>query len=76
MSKRLEGKVAIITGGSAGIGLGIVKFPAMTGNVAFLMKDVVLLAVSIYLLKHDVVRVLGADPVSTMGHAEERVVDA
>src|SRR6201996_3711490 len=33
-------------------------FPAMTGNVPFLMKDVVLLAVSIYLLKQDVVRVL------------------
>jgi uncharacterized membrane protein YkgB len=31
-------------------------FPAMTGNVAFLMKDVVLLAVSVYLLKQDVVR--------------------
>ena len=31
-------------------------FPAMTGNVAFLMKDVVLLAVSINLLKHDVLR--------------------
>jgi uncharacterized membrane protein YkgB len=31
-------------------------FPAMQGNVAFLMKDVVLLAVSIYLLKEDVVR--------------------
>jgi uncharacterized membrane protein YkgB len=31
-------------------------FPAMTGNVAFLMKDVVLLAVSIYLLKQDVLR--------------------
>src|SRR5882724_5268580 len=29
-------------------------FPAMTGNVPFLMKDVVLLAVSIYLLKQDV----------------------
>ena len=28
-------------------------FPAMMGNVAFLMKDVVLLAVSFYLLKHD-----------------------
>jgi uncharacterized membrane protein YkgB len=33
-------------------------FPAMAGNVPFLMKDVVLLAVSIYLLKQDVVRVL------------------
>ena len=29
----------------------------MAGNVLFLMKDVVLLAVSIYLLKQDVVRV-------------------
>jgi uncharacterized membrane protein YkgB len=33
-------------------------FPAMVGNVPFLMKDVVLLAVSIYLLKEDVQRVL------------------
>ena len=32
-------------------------FPAMVGNVPFLMKDVVLLAVSVYLLKEDVVRV-------------------
>jgi uncharacterized membrane protein YkgB len=32
-------------------------FPAMVGNVPFLMKDVVLLAVSIYLLKQDVLRV-------------------
>ena len=31
-------------------------FPAMAGNVPFLMKDVVLLAVSIYLLKQDAVR--------------------
>jgi uncharacterized membrane protein YkgB len=31
-------------------------FPAMKGNVAFLMKDVVLLATSFYLLKQDVVR--------------------
>lgn len=31
-------------------------FPAMAGNVPFLMKDVVLLAVSLYLLKQDVVR--------------------
>jgi uncharacterized membrane protein YkgB len=31
-------------------------FPAMQGNVAFLMKDVVLLAASSYLLKQDVVR--------------------
>jgi hypothetical protein len=31
-------------------------FPAMKGNVAFLRKDVVLLAASFYLLKQDVVR--------------------
>ena len=31
-------------------------FPAMTGNVAFLMKDVVLLAASFNLLKQDLVR--------------------
>jgi uncharacterized membrane protein YkgB len=33
-------------------------FPAMTGNVPFLIKDIVLLAVSVYLLKQDVARVL------------------
>ncbi len=31
-------------------------FPAMKGNVAFTMKDVVFLAVSVYLLKQDVKR--------------------
>ena len=31
-------------------------FPAMAGNVPFLMKDVVLLAVSVYLLRQDVLR--------------------
>jgi uncharacterized membrane protein YkgB len=37
-------------------------FPAMVGNVAFLMKDVVLFAVSVYLLKQDVARAaLSAD---------------
>ena len=33
-------------------------FPAMTERVAFLMKDLVLLAVSFYMLKQDIVRVL------------------
>jgi uncharacterized membrane protein YkgB len=33
-------------------------FPAMTGNVPFLMKDVVLLAVSLYLLKQDTIRLI------------------
>jgi hypothetical protein len=32
----------------------------MTGNVPFLMKDIVLLAVSAYLLRQDVMRVLSA----------------
>jgi uncharacterized membrane protein YkgB len=36
----------------------VAGFPAMTGNVPFLMKDVVLLAVSVYLLKQDVVRLI------------------
>ena len=35
----------------------VAGFPAMSGNVPFLMKDVVLLAVSLYLLKQDLVRV-------------------
>ena len=33
-------------------------FPAMTDQVAFLMKDLVLLAVSLYLLRQDAIRVL------------------
>jgi uncharacterized membrane protein YkgB len=33
-------------------------FPAMAGEVPFLMKDIVLLAVSFYLLKQDLARVL------------------
>lgn len=33
-------------------------FPAMTDQVAFLMKDLVLLAASIYLLRQDAIRVL------------------
>jgi uncharacterized membrane protein YkgB len=32
-------------------------FPAMAGNVPFLMKDVVLFAASVYLLRQDVLRV-------------------
>jgi uncharacterized membrane protein YkgB len=36
----------------------------MVGNVAFLMKDVVLLAVSIYLLKQDVARVAPAPEIA------------
>lgn len=39
-------------------------FPAMTEHVAFLMKDLVLLAVSFYLLKQDVERVAVSGKVS------------
>ena len=35
-------------------------FPAMTEHVAFLMKDIVLFSVSVYLLRQDVTRVLRA----------------
>jgi uncharacterized membrane protein YkgB len=35
-------------------------FPAMVGNGAFLMKDVVLLAASFYLLKQDALRLASA----------------
>jgi hypothetical protein len=34
----------------------------MTGNVPFLMKDVVLFAASLYLLKQDVARVAASTP--------------
>jgi uncharacterized membrane protein YkgB len=47
-------------------------FPAMAGNVPFLMKDVVLLAVSIYLLKQDVARAFEADPSARAALSEPR----
>jgi uncharacterized membrane protein YkgB len=52
-------------------------FPAMTGNIPFLMKDLVLLAVSFYLLKQDVMRVsLAARPLpdrlEQLGRQRER----
>ena len=50
------GTVAIIPFMPDGWDASAGGFPAMTGNVPFLMKDVVLLAASFYLLKHDVGR--------------------
>jgi uncharacterized membrane protein YkgB len=41
-------------------------FPAMAGNVAFLMKDLVLLAVSFYLLKQDLAKVTHAAEIYVM----------
>jgi hypothetical protein len=40
-----------------------VGFPALVGDVAFLMNDLVLLAVSFYLLKQDLVK--AAVPINT-----------
>jgi uncharacterized membrane protein YkgB len=40
-------------------------FPAMTERVAFLMKDLVLLGVSVYLLRQDVIRVSSANAISS-----------
>jgi uncharacterized membrane protein YkgB len=42
-------------------------FPAMTINSAFLLKDLVLLAVSIYLLKQDAQRVLDEEDQNLIG---------
>jgi uncharacterized membrane protein YkgB len=51
-------------------------FPAMKGNVAFLMKDVVLLAASFYLLKQDLVRAArppaGRRPGREVGESHDR----
>src|SRR5260370_35058141 len=46
-------------------------FPAMTGNVPFLMKDVVLLPESFYLFKQDLHRVRLATPISQAGHVQD-----
>ena len=48
-------------------------FPAMTETTAFLMKDLVLLAASFYLLRQDVVRVF-ADEMAAE-HQEEAICD-
>src|SRR5262249_2467717 len=50
-------------------------FPAMKGNVAFLMKDFVLLAVSVYLLKDDVARVVGARGTGAAHPRDRRAVE-
>jgi uncharacterized membrane protein YkgB len=42
-------------------------FPAMVGNVAFLMKDIVLLAASVYLLRQDALEVWDSGERSGVG---------
>src|SRR5437660_12206762 len=51
-------------------------FPAMQGNVAFLMKDVVFLAVSVYLLKQDVARVVDSRDAGAAHAGDRRAVEA
>ena len=48
-------------------------FPAMTLPMGFLMKDVVLLAVSFYLLKQDVRRLASVEPVDDLSKATTMV---
>ena len=43
-------------------------FPAMNDNVAFVMKDIVILAASVYLLRQDALRVLRPSELSKEGH--------
>jgi len=45
-------------------------FPAMVGNVPFLMKDVVLFAASFYLLKQDVERVMASQQAGALSGRE------
>ena len=51
-------------------------FPAMKGNVAFLMKDFVLLAASVYLLKQDVARVVDPRDMGAAPARDHRAVEA
>ena len=46
-------------------------FPAMTERVAFLLKDLVLLTASVYLLRQDVLRVTAADRASSQPAAAQ-----
>jgi uncharacterized membrane protein YkgB len=52
---------------------GWAAFAAMQGNVAFLMKDVVLLAASFYLLKQDVVRASRVEPEAHAWQVEDDI---
>jgi uncharacterized membrane protein YkgB len=50
--------------------VGAGGFPAMTNNSAFLLKDLVLLAVSVYLLRQDVQRILDEDPQGVLARTD------
>src|SRR5438309_10825448 len=49
-------------------------FPAMTEKAAFLMKDFVLLAVSVYLLKRDLLRLSIGQPLSSTKSSRDELV--
>jgi uncharacterized membrane protein YkgB len=51
-------------------------FPAMKGNVAFLTKDVALLAASVYLLKQDVARAVDSRVAGAARACDHRAVEA
>jgi uncharacterized membrane protein YkgB len=51
-------------------------FPAMTGNIPFLMKDVVLFATSFYLLKQDVARVVDSRNTGAAHTGSHQAVEA
>ena len=51
-------------------------FPAMKGNVAFLMKDFVLLTASFYLLKQDVARVVDSRDAGAAQAGDRPAVEA
>src|SRR5262249_6645263 len=54
----------------------VAGFLAMKGNVAFLMKDVVLFAASVYLLKQDVARVVDSRDAVAAHVGDRWVVEA
>jgi uncharacterized membrane protein YkgB len=67
------GTVTIIPFMPGGWDLAAGGFPAMSGNVTFLMKDVALLSASVYLLMQDVARVTKGAPRLWTAGAEIKV---
>ncbi len=47
-------------------------FPAMTGDVAFLMKDIVLFAASFYLLRQDVLRASSSETSTELRYEQDK----
>jgi uncharacterized membrane protein YkgB len=51
-------------------------FPAMTGNIPFLVKDVVLLAASFYLLRQDIIRAMRSRTTNPLVNTLAKIVAA